>query len=106
MLKIIGFKVFSAKSGKSAIEVYKKNMETIDIVILDMIMPGMDGSETYLKLKNINQDVRVVLSSGYSLQGQAHDIFKLGGVGFIQKPFSETELLQEIGVTLGHENRY
>lgn len=103
MLKIIGFKVFIAKSGPMAIEVYKKHMGTIDIVILDMIMPGMDGGETYLKLKNLDRNVRVVLSSGYSLQGQAHDILKLDGVGFIQKPYSEKELLQEIGVILGQE---
>ena len=67
-------------------------------------MPGMDGGETYLKLKNLDRNVKVVLSSGYSLQGQAHDILKLDGVGFIQKPFSEKELLQEIGVILGQEN--
>ena len=79
-------------------------MRTIDIVLLDMIMPDMDGGETYLKLKNIDRNVRVVLSSGYSLQGQAHDIFKLGGVGFIQKPFSENELLQEIAVILGYDD--
>ncbi len=104
MLEIIGFKVIIAKSGTRAIEIYKKNMGTIDFVILDMIMPDMDCGETYLKLKNINQNVRVLLSSGYSLHGQAHDILKWGGVGFIQKPFSEKELLQEIGVILGQGN--
>lgn len=104
MLEIIGFEVIIAKSGTIAIEIYKKNMGTIDFVILDMIMPDMDGGETYLKLKNINQNVRVLLSSGYSLHGQAHDILKWGGVGFIQKPFSEKELLQEIGEILGQEN--
>ena len=100
MLKRIGFKVFTANSGKTAIEVYKQNMGTIDIVILDMIMPDMDGGETYLNLKSINQDVKVLLSSGYSLQGEAQNILNLGGVGFIQKPFSEKELLHEIGVVL------
>jgi CheY-like chemotaxis protein len=104
MLKRVGFKLFTATSGQIAIELYKKNMGTIDIVILDMIMPDMDGGETYLKLKNINQNVKVLLSSGYSLQGQAQDTLKLGGVGFIQKPFSEKELLQEICVIVGQEN--
>jgi CheY-like chemotaxis protein len=79
----------------------KKNMATIDIVILDMIMPDMDGGKTYLRLKNIDPNVSVVLSSGYSLQGQAHDIFKSGDVGFLQKPFSEKELLQEMSTVLG-----
>jgi two-component system cell cycle sensor histidine kinase/response regulator CckA len=104
MLKRVGFKLFTATSGQIAIELYQKNMGTIDIVILDMIMPDMDGGETYLKLKNINQNVKVLLSSGYSLQGQAQDTLKLGGVGFIQKPFSEKELLQEICVIVGQEN--
>ena len=100
MLKRVGFKVCTASSGKRAIELYQKNMDTIDIVMLDMIMPEMDGGETFLKLKNINPNVKVLFSSGYSLQGQAQDILNLGGVGFIQKPFSENELLQEIGVII------
>ncbi len=101
MLKIMGFKVFVANTGKLAIEIYQGNRSTIDIVILDMIMPDMDGGETYQRLKNLDPDVRVMLSSGYSLQGQAHEIFKSGGVGFIQKPFNSKELLQEIGAVLG-----
>ena len=102
MLKRIGLNVVTANSGKMAIELYKKNMKTIDIVILDMIMPDMDGGETYLNLKKINQDVKVLLSSGYSLQGDAQNILNLGGVGFIQKPFSEKELLHEIWVVVNH----
>ncbi len=101
MLKIMGFKVFVANTGKLAIEIYQGNRSAIDIVILDMIMPDMDGGETYQRLKNLDPDVRVMLSSGYSLQGQAHEIFKSGGVGFIQKPFNSKELLQEIGAVLG-----
>ena len=103
MLKAIGYKVFIANSGKIAIEIYTKNKGIIDLVILDMIMPDMDGGETFHRLKNINQDVKVLLSSGYSLQGQAQDILKLGGVGFIQKPFSEKKLLKEIDQVLDQE---
>ena len=104
MMNRIGFKVFKATSGREAIELYKKESGSIDIVILDMIMPGMDGGETYLKLRTINENVRVVLSSGYSLQGQADNLLKWAGVGFIQKPFSDKELLQEIGVILSKED--
>ncbi|MBW2120183.1 MAG: response regulator, partial [Deltaproteobacteria bacterium] len=63
---------------------------------LDMIMPEMGGGETYDKLKEINPQVKVLLSSGYSIDGQATDILKRGCDGFIQKPFNISELSQSI----------
>ncbi len=88
ILKSMGYKVLQASCGKEAIEVYQKNREKIDIVILDMIMPGMSGRELYKKLKEVNPGIKVLLSSGYSVDGQAAEILKLGCSGFIQKPFN------------------
>jgi CheY-like chemotaxis protein len=88
ILKSLGYKVLPASCGKEAIEVYQKNREKIDIVILDMIMPGMSGRELYKKLKEVNPGIKVLLSSGYSVDGQAAEILKLGCSGFIQKPFN------------------
>ncbi|MCK5022322.1 MAG: response regulator, partial [Candidatus Pacebacteria bacterium] len=59
----------------------------IDMVILDMIMPDMGGGDTYDKLKEINPDVKVLLSSGYSINSQATEILERGCDGFLQKPF-------------------
>ena len=67
-----------------------------DLVILDMIMPDMGGSEAYDRLKEINPDVKVLLSSGYSIDGQATEIMDRGCDGFIQKPFNMKQLSRKI----------
>lgn len=90
----------TAKSGKGAIDVYEKNKANIDLVILDMIMPGMSGGETYDRLKEINPDIKVLLSSGYTINGQAQEILDRGYNGFIQKPFNVKDLSQRIRETL------
>jgi len=96
MLKKMGYKVLVAKGGKEAVKVYNKNKYRIDIVILDMIMSDMGGGEAYDTLKEINQDIKVLLSSGYSLSGQATEILERGCDGFIQKPFNIKQLSQKI----------
>jgi CheY-like chemotaxis protein len=96
MLKTIGYKVFSSKDGKKALEIYKKNQKNIDIVLLDMIMPNMSGSEVYDRLKQINPDIKVLLSSGYSIDSEATEILNRGCNGFIQKPFNTNELSGKI----------
>ena len=104
MLKNIGFHLYSALSGSSAIKLYKKNKKEIDIVILDMIMPEMDGARTYLLLKEINPDIKVLFSSGYSMEAQIQELFNYGGVDFIQKPFSSNELLNKINELINFRN--
>jgi len=96
LLKWLGYKVFIAGTGKEAIEIYEENKEQIDIVLLDMIMPDMSGSDTYDRMKEINPKVKVLLSSGYSINGQATEILDRGCNGFIQKPFKIKELSQKL----------
>ncbi len=96
MLEKMGYKVFIAHNGKEAIEVYNKNKTEIDMVVLDMIMPDMGGSEAYDELKKINPGIKVLLSSGYSIDGLASEIIKRGCDGFIQKPFHMEELSQKL----------
>jgi len=96
MLKAMGYKVLLARSGKEAIELYKKNKDRIDIVLLDMIMPDMGGGETYDRMKDINPDIKVLLLSGYSIDGQAKEILERGCDSFIQKPFNMRQLSQRI----------
>ena len=92
ILKTLGYQVLLARGGKEAIEVYKANKDRIDMVILDMIMPDMGGGETYDLLKEINPQIKVLLSSGYSIEGQAQEIMERGCNGFIQKPFDVKQL--------------
>jgi len=96
ILEALGYKVFMARSGQEAIEVYKAKKEVIDLVILDMIMPGMGGENTFDVLKSINPDLKFILSSGYSINGQATRIMERGCQAFIQKPFGARDLSQKI----------
>jgi PAS domain S-box-containing protein len=96
LLEEIGYSVLIARSGKEAIEIYEKNRDQIGLVILDMIMPVMGGGETYDRLKEANPDIKVLLSSGYSINGEASEILDRGCSGFIQKPFNVKELSQKI----------
>jgi len=96
MLEKLGYKIVIARDGREAIEIYKDNRTKIHIVILDMIMPGTGGSKAYDKLKEINPDIKVLLSSGYSINGKAREILDRGCNGFIQKPFNLKQLSQKI----------
>lgn len=96
LLNAMGYQVHTARSGIEAVELYKGQSDSIDLVILDMIMPEMGGGQAYDRMKEINPDLKVLLSSGYSIDGQAHEIMERGCNGFIQKPFSLTELSAKI----------
>jgi CheY-like chemotaxis protein len=83
---------------------YAKQRKEIGLVILDMIMPGMSGGETYDRLKEVAGDVKVILSSGYSLNGEAREILDRGCSGFIQKPFALEELSRKVAKVLDEGN--
>jgi DNA-binding NarL/FixJ family response regulator len=71
------------------------------MVILDLIMPDMGGGETYSKLKEINPDIKVLLSSGYSIDGSPKEIMDQGCNGFVQKPFNMNDLSKNLKEILG-----
>jgi PAS domain S-box-containing protein len=96
MLKELGYTVLPALSGQEAVQIYKDNMVNLDLVALDMIMPEMNGKDTYEALKRINPDVKVLLVSGYSLNKQIEELMDRGCNGFIQKPFDIVQLSQKI----------
>ncbi|MBW1985497.1 MAG: response regulator [Deltaproteobacteria bacterium] len=96
MLEALGYTVLTAKSGDEALYRFKENMDKIDIIILDMVMSGMGGGEVFDHLRKINPDVKVLLSSGYSINGHAAEIMKRGCNGFIQKPFTLEQVSKKI----------
>ncbi|MDR9501319.1 MAG: response regulator [Desulfurivibrionaceae bacterium] len=96
LLEARGFQVCTAHDGHHALEVYQKKGEEIDLVVLDMIMPRMGGSETFDRLQEINPAIKVLLSTGYSIEGQAADIVARGCAGYIQKPFNMADLTKKI----------
>lgn len=96
MIEKLGYDVITAKSGKLAVDMFREKSEDIDLIILDMIMPGMDGDQTFDQLREINSSIPILLSSGYSLNSQAKKIMEKGCNGFIQKPFLITQLSEKI----------
>ena len=96
MLGKLGYQVFTARDGKEALAVFKKYQDKIDVIILDMIMPKMGGGETFDRIKKMKPKIKVLLSSGYSINGQATEILNRGCNGFIQKPFNLQNLSQNL----------
>jgi CheY-like chemotaxis protein len=101
MMEVLGYRVLAARGGKEALEIYRKDPAAVDVVVLDMIMPDMGGGETFDWLKQIHPGVKVLLSSGYSVDGQAKEILNRGCSGFIQKPFHIQDLTEELRRILG-----
>ena len=87
MLNDMGYTVLTARNGEEAVGIYDEKWQNIALVILDMIMPGMDGRQTYQKLQKIDPEVKVLVSSGYSMDDIATEMLAMGCSEFIQKPF-------------------
>jgi len=96
LLESMGYRVYPAGSGQEALAVYMEKRSEIDLVILDMIMPGISGGETFDRLREINPEIKVLLSSGYSIEGQAQEIMDRGCNGFLQKPFRLANLSRKV----------
>ncbi len=101
MLKTLGYTVLTAQDGPAALETYRMMQDEIDLVILDMVMPDMSGGEVFDEIKKISPQAKVLLSSGYSLNGQASRIIDRGCDGFIQKPFTLADLSRQLRKILG-----
>ena len=96
MLQKMGYEALIAESGTKAIELFKAHYQTIAAVILDMVMPEMSGTEVFGHLKEINPNVKIIISSGYSLNADSAALIDKGCQGFIQKPFNMQTLSQKL----------
>lgn len=96
MLKKLGYSVIACKDGVEALDYYKNSWEMVDLVILDMVMPRLSGEDTFFELESINPDIKVIITSGYSMDEVAQDIINAGAHGFIQKPFRMKEFSELI----------
>jgi len=100
MLEKLGYRVIIAASGERALDVLGRMGEEIDLVLLDLIMPGMPGHHVFDRIREIHPQMPVLLSSGYSINGQAKEVLAKGCNGFLQKPFNLSELSQKIFAVL------
>jgi PAS domain S-box-containing protein len=92
VLENMGYSVIIANNGKEALDIYLNMQDNIDLVILDMIMPEMNGKECFKQLKKINKDVKVILSSGFSQESDIEELKLAGLNGFIRKPYNTAEI--------------
>jgi CheY-like chemotaxis protein len=88
MLERLGYSIISAKTGKDAIDLVRTYNGNIDLVLLDLGMPDMGGDAIYLSLKEARPEIKVIICSGYGVEGLGQDILNAGAHGYIQKPFS------------------
>lgn len=101
LLERLGYRVLTAGSGQEAVAIAMEGRARIDLVILDMIMPGMGGGKTFDALRQIDPDMKIVVCSGYAASEEARRIMDRGCKGFIQKPFRLRELAGLIRQALG-----
>ena len=100
MLKRLGYTVLGAKSGAEAVDIFKSNMESIDLVLLDLVMPDMDGANTFNILKKIKFDVNVLLSTGYDEDETVEMLLAAGCNGYVQKPYTMNKLKDKLSTIL------
>ena len=91
MLKRLGFNVIPVDCGRKAIETFVEKKDSIDIIILDIVMPDLGGAEVVDAIKEIDPNSKIMLSSGYGKDRKVNDLMQYCR-GFIQKPFSLQEL--------------
>ena len=101
MLEQLGYQIRLAASGAEAVKIFRRERHKIRLVILDMVMPGQGGAEIYRELRAMDPEVRVLLSSGYCLDGETQALMSAGARGFIQKPYRLAALSHNVAAILG-----
>jgi CheY-like chemotaxis protein len=104
LLKRLGYKVKCAASGEQAIDLFKQEFDDIDVVILDMLMPGMNGKEAFLHIRKIRPEIPVIFASGYNYKDQINDFIVGKCSAFIQKPYRGSDLHFQIQKMLADNN--
>ena len=100
VLEKSGFEVMAACDGKEAVEIFEKESGRFDLVILDVLMPRVSGEVAFQKMKALKPGVRVLLSSGFSDESVAQNLFTQGAAGFIEKPYDVPQLISEVNRVL------
>jgi two-component system cell cycle sensor histidine kinase/response regulator CckA len=103
ILSKYGYKVLSACDGKEGLDIYQKNFSDINLVILDLIMPEISGTEVLMKIIEINPNAKVIVASGYSANGPVRDAISKGAKRFIDKPYTLRQLIESVRQVLDNE---
>jgi len=103
VLRMNGYDVVSVSSGEEAVAMYRALSTAVDVVLLDMTMPGMDGYDTFRALQTIRADARVVLVSGAADPGRVERALGEGAFGFFGKPFTAAQVLSIVEAAVGRK---
>ena len=104
MLSRLGYSVLTATSGSEAIDVFELHRDHVQLIILDLCIPDMEGKQTYLYLKGLNPCIKVLLTTGLSMDGPAKEMLAWGCNGFIQKPYRMSELSAKVQEVLNTDS--
>ncbi len=96
MLEDLGYKVLECRDGEEAVDLFRAISHDVDAVVLDMVMPRLAGPEAFEAMRAIKPDVKILLASGFSINGAASGLLKAGAAGFLQKPYQIEELSQKL----------
>jgi DNA-binding NtrC family response regulator len=99
-LERLGYKVITATAGEMALDIFEQHAQDIQLVISDIIMPGISGMELFTRLKRQKPDVKMVLATGCSIGHKDENLLNQGIADFIQKPFSREQLAEVVRETL------
>lgn len=104
MLENLGYHVLIAEGGEQAVQTVTEKGDSIDLVVMDLVMPGMDGNRAFDLIRKQYPKMPIILSSGYSIDGQAAEVMRKGCNGFIQKPFNLSDLSRKVREVLEEGN--
>jgi two-component system cell cycle sensor histidine kinase/response regulator CckA len=100
LLEKLHYAVLKAENGRDALSLFARHADQVVLVILDINMPGMSGRVVFEELRKLKPDVKVLLTSGFGLDGQTQELLASGGCSFVQKPFSIADLTQKLSEIL------
>ena len=101
ILEAYDYGVLLADNGDKGVSIFNEHKDTIDLVILDIIMPGKDGKQAFREIREIKPDVKVILCTGYGNEASFDDLFSAGAADFLAKPFQRDQLLQKVENLVG-----
>jgi two-component system, cell cycle sensor histidine kinase and response regulator CckA len=99
LLESLGYEVVTASNGREGVELFSSQHRDLDLVLLDMIMPEMDGSDAFVAMQQIDAEVPIVVCSGYAADEVVRNLQEHGLAGFLAKPYRRAVLAEVVGQT-------
>jgi CheY-like chemotaxis protein len=96
VLQRAGYRVYLAANGKDALQTYRAVWEEVDVVILDVVMPEMDGRACFERIREVNPEAKILVMTGYTSDGSVREFLSKGAVGIVEKPFEIQELTEAV----------